>query len=97
MAADRIRLGEADVMIAGGTESMSMIPMGGNKIAINERDLRRATRTSASPTAWASPPRRWPQQWKVSREEQDAFAPRAIARRSRRTKRASSTPRSRRI
>jgi len=31
LAADRIRLGEADVMIAAGTESMSMIPMGGNK------------------------------------------------------------------
>ena len=31
MAADRIRLGEADVMIAAGTESMSMVPMGGNK------------------------------------------------------------------
>ena len=31
MAADRIRLGEADLMIAGGTESMSMIPMMGNK------------------------------------------------------------------
>ncbi len=27
MAADRIRLGEADLMIAGGTESMSMVPM----------------------------------------------------------------------
>ena len=36
MAADRVRLGEADVMVAGGAESMSMIPMGGNKIAINE-------------------------------------------------------------
>ena len=31
LAADRIRLGEADVMIAAGTESMSMVPMGGNK------------------------------------------------------------------
>src|SRR5438552_9054806 len=31
MAADRIRVGEADVMIAGGTESMSMVPMTGNK------------------------------------------------------------------
>ena len=30
-AAARIRLGEADVMIAAGTESMSMVPMGGNK------------------------------------------------------------------
>jgi acetyl-CoA acyltransferase len=35
LAADRIRLGEADVMIAGGTESMSMIPMMGNKVAMN--------------------------------------------------------------
>ena len=42
MAADRIRLGEADLMIAAGVESMSMIPMTGNKIAFNpaifERD-----------------------------------------------------------
>src|SRR4029453_2828437 len=36
MAADRVRLGEADVMIAAGTESMSMIPMGGNKISFSE-------------------------------------------------------------
>src|SRR6201986_3885509 len=35
LAADRIRLGEADVMIAAGTESMSMVPMGGNKPAFN--------------------------------------------------------------
>jgi acetyl-CoA acetyltransferase len=31
MAADRIRVGESDVMIAGGCESMSMVPMMGNK------------------------------------------------------------------
>ena len=31
MAADRIRVGEADVMIAAGAESMSMVPMTGNK------------------------------------------------------------------
>ncbi len=30
MAADRIRVGESDLMIAGGIESMSMVPMGGN-------------------------------------------------------------------
>ena len=35
MAADRIMTGGADVMVAGGTESMSMIPMGGNKISPN--------------------------------------------------------------
>src|SRR5688500_10220704 len=34
-AADRIRLGAAHVAIAGGTESMSLVPMGGNKIAPN--------------------------------------------------------------
>src|SRR5580692_1331225 len=35
MAAERIMTGGAEVMIAGGTESMSMIPMGGNKISPN--------------------------------------------------------------
>src|SRR5207342_272372 len=34
LAADRIRLGEADLMIAGGVESMSMVPMMGNKVAM---------------------------------------------------------------
>jgi len=35
MAADRIRVGDADLIIAGGTESMSMIPMMGHKVATN--------------------------------------------------------------
>jgi acetyl-CoA acyltransferase len=35
LAAERIRGGGADVIVAGGTESMSMIPMGGNKVSIN--------------------------------------------------------------
>src|ERR1700687_3658172 len=35
LAAERIRSGAAEVIIAGGTESMSMVPMGGNKIAPN--------------------------------------------------------------
>ncbi|UCC41243.1 MAG: acetyl-CoA C-acyltransferase [Candidatus Aminicenantes bacterium] len=35
MAADRIRVGEADIMIAGGVESMSMVPMYGNKPSFN--------------------------------------------------------------
>ena len=52
MAADRIRVGEADVMIAGGAESMSMVPMMGNKPSFNPH-IFDATRTSASPTAWA--------------------------------------------
>src|SRR5438477_3445874 len=35
MAAERIMSGGADVILAGGTESMSMIPMGGNKVSAN--------------------------------------------------------------
>ena len=35
MAAERIMAGAAEVMVAGGTESMTMIPMGGNKISPN--------------------------------------------------------------
>src|SRR6202158_1269045 len=35
MAADRIMLGQSEVIVAGGTESMSMVPMGGNKISPN--------------------------------------------------------------
>src|SRR5689334_23265778 len=35
MAADRIRTGDADLMLAGGTESMSMVPMMGHKVAMN--------------------------------------------------------------
>ena len=35
MAAERIMVGHAEVILAGGTESMSMIPMGGNKVSPN--------------------------------------------------------------
>jgi acetyl-CoA acyltransferase len=35
MAAERIMIGHADVILAGGTESMSMVPMGGNKVSPN--------------------------------------------------------------
>jgi acetyl-CoA acyltransferase len=35
MAAERIMVGHADIILAGGTESMSMIPMGGNKVSPN--------------------------------------------------------------
>jgi acetyl-CoA acyltransferase len=35
IAADRIRSGSADVILAGGTESMSYVPFGGNKISVN--------------------------------------------------------------
>src|SRR5271170_5760116 len=35
IAADRIKTGQGEVAVAGGTESMSMVPMGGNKVAPN--------------------------------------------------------------
>jgi acetyl-CoA acyltransferase len=73
MAADRIRLGEADLMLAGGTESMSMVPMMGHKIAMNpaifENDENRAIAFGMGITA-----EKVAERWKVSREDQDAFA-----------------------
>ena len=72
-AAARIRLGEADVMIAAGTESMSMVPMGGNKPtfspAIFEKDENFAIAYGMGITA-----ERVAERWKVSREDQDLFA-----------------------
>jgi acetyl-CoA acyltransferase len=35
LAAERIRSGSAEIIIAGGTESMSLVPMGGNKVSPN--------------------------------------------------------------
>jgi acetyl-CoA acyltransferase len=73
IAADRVRLGEADVVIGAGTESMSMIPMGGNKISFSEhifdRDENVAIGYGMGITA-----EKVAQQWKVSREAQDQFA-----------------------
>src|SRR5689334_8318468 len=42
MAAERIMAGSADVIVAGGTESMTMIPMGGHKISPNPWQIGRA-------------------------------------------------------
>ncbi|MCP5244462.1 MAG: acetyl-CoA C-acyltransferase [Burkholderiales bacterium] len=73
IAADRIRLGEADVMIAGGTESMSMVPMMGNKVAMNpimfKHDENVAIAYGMGMTA-----EKVAEQWKIGREAQDEFA-----------------------
>ena len=45
-AAERIMCGFADAVVAGGTESMSLVPMGGNKISPEPGAGRHATRTS---------------------------------------------------
>jgi len=73
MAADRIRVGEADVMIAAGVESMSMVPMGGNAPSFSplmfENDENVGIAYGMGLTA-----EKVATQWKVSREAQDAFA-----------------------
>jgi acetyl-CoA acyltransferase len=73
MAADRIRVGEAEAMIAAGCESMSMVPMMGNKPSMNmhifDKDENIGIAYGMGMTA-----EKVAQQWKVSREDQDAFA-----------------------
>jgi acetyl-CoA acyltransferase len=73
MAADRIRVGEADVVIAGGAESMSLVPMSGHTPSFNpsifERDENIGIAYGMGLTA-----EKVASQWKVSREAQDAFA-----------------------
>ena len=72
LAADRIRLGESDLMLAGGTESMSMVPMMGNRPAFNPaffKDDHIAIAYGMGITA-----ENVADQWKVSREDQDQFA-----------------------
>jgi len=72
LAADQIRLGQADLMLAGGTESMSMVPMMGNKVALSPnvfKDDHVAIAYGMGITA-----EKVAEEWKVSREDQDAFA-----------------------
>jgi len=72
LAADRIRLGEADLVLAGGVESMSMVPMMGNKVAMSPQvfqDDNLAIAYGMGITA-----EKVAEEWKVSREDQDAFA-----------------------
>ena len=72
-AADRIRLGEADVMIGAGTESMSMIPMGGNKIVANEQFFTRDENIGIA-YGMGITAEKVAEKWKISRESQDEFA-----------------------
>ena len=73
IAADRIRLGEADVVIAGGAESMSMVPMMGNKVAINPQVFAHEENYAIA-YGMGITAEKVARQWKVSREDQDAFS-----------------------
>lgn len=73
LAADQIRLGNAGLMLAGGTESMSMVPMMGNKVALspsvfaNDENIAIAYGMGITAEKVA-------EEWKISREDQDAFS-----------------------
>jgi len=72
MAADRIRVGEADAMIAGGVESMSMVPMMGHHPSMNlnmftDENVGMAYGMGLTAENVAK-------QWRVTREQQDAFS-----------------------
>ncbi|EHR69407.1 acetyl-CoA acetyltransferase [Burkholderiales bacterium JOSHI_001] len=73
MAADRIRVGEADVMIAGGAESMSMVPMGGNKPSFNPAVFAQNENIGIA-YGMGLTAEKVAAQWKISREAQDEFA-----------------------
>jgi acetyl-CoA acyltransferase len=72
MAADRIRVGQADVMIAAGVESMSMVPMMGHHPSINMGVFKDDNIGMAYGMGLTA--EKVAQQWKVTREEQDAFS-----------------------
>lgn len=72
LAADRIALGSAELILAGGVESMSMVPMGGNKFTIHpdvfqEEHIAIAYGMGLTAEIVA-------QKWHISQEEQMAFA-----------------------
>jgi acetyl-CoA acyltransferase len=73
MAADRIRVGEAEVMIAAGAESMSMVPMSGNKPSFNPRVFERDENIGIA-YGMGLTAEKVAAQWKVSRQKQDEFA-----------------------
>jgi len=73
IAADRIRVGEAHVMLAGGVESMSMVPMAGNKPAFNPH-IFDADQNVGIAFGMGITAEKVAQRWKVSREAQDEFA-----------------------
>ncbi|MFN5354207.1 MAG: acetyl-CoA C-acyltransferase [Burkholderiaceae bacterium] len=72
MAADRIRTGEADVMIAAGVESMSVVPLMGYHPSFNAGVFRDENIGMAYGMGLTA--EKVAQQWKITREAQDTFA-----------------------
>ncbi|MBA2672190.1 acetyl-CoA C-acyltransferase [Ramlibacter sp.] len=76
MAADRIRVGEADVLIAAGTESMSLVPMMGNSPSLSPSVFTDLDDIDNYGIAYGMglTGEKVARQWNVSREAQDDFA-----------------------
>ena len=76
IAADRIRVGEAEVMIAAGVESMSMVPMMGNSPSLSPAIFADTDSIDDYGIAYGMgmTAEKVAQQWQVTREQQDAFA-----------------------
>ena len=72
MAADRIRVGQAEVMIAAGAESMSMVPMMGYHPSMNMGIFKDENVGMAYGMGLTA--EKVAQQWKVTREAQDEFS-----------------------
>lgn len=73
LAANEIRLGNADLMLAGGTESMSMVPMMGNKVALSPEVFAKEENVAIA-YGMGITAEKVAEEWKISREDQDAFA-----------------------
>jgi acetyl-CoA acyltransferase len=71
LAADRIRSGGAEILIAGGSESMSLIPKGGNKLAPNPWFVDHRPEIYINMGLTAENVQR---RYNIARDEQDAFA-----------------------
>jgi acetyl-CoA acyltransferase len=71
MASDRINLGDADAVLAGGLESMSMIPMGGHKISPNGELVAKRPESYMTMGLTAE---RVAEKYGISRQDQDAFS-----------------------
>ncbi len=69
--AERVMVGAIDCAVAGGVESMSMVPMGGNKAVLNPRVVAEAPELYISMGLTAE---NVAKRFEVSREDQDAFA-----------------------
>ena len=73
MAADRIRVGEADVLIAAGTESMSQVPMSKLMPSVNPRVFEHDESLGIA-YGMGLTAERVAERWQVARDDQDAFA-----------------------